>query len=179
MDNSETFELVSADAQGEVDLAVRDITTLLETARRQAARSVNALMTATYWQIGRRIVEFEQGGKERAGYGEKLIERLSADLTVKFGRGFSYRNLAQMRQFYNDWQILQTVSAESATETPDKLIVQTLPGQLEVEALAPKFPLSWSHYVKLLSVENPNARAFYETETLRGGWSLRQLDRQI
>jgi hypothetical protein len=80
-----------------------DIVALLESARRTAARSVNALMTASYWEIGRRIVEFEQGGQERAIYGEALIQRLSADLTRRFGRGFSPRNIEQMRQFYQCW----------------------------------------------------------------------------
>ena len=80
-----------------------DIVTLLETARHTAARSVNALMTATYWAIGRRIVEFEQGGEERAAYGNALLKRLAVDLTARFGRGFSVRNLEQMRLFYQAW----------------------------------------------------------------------------
>lgn len=169
-----------------------DIVALLETARRTAARSVNALMTASYWEIGRRIVEFEQGGQDRATYGEALIQRLSADLTRRFGRGFSPRNIEQMRQFYQCWpteqirqtlsgklaarQIPQTVSAE-LTSSP---IVQT-PSALSADlpALAQAFPLPWSAYVRLLSVKNEMARAFYETEALRGGWSVRQLDRQV
>ena len=93
-----------------------DIVALLEGARGAAARSVNALMTATYWEIGRRIVEFEQGGVERAAYGESLIERLAADLTQKFGHGFSPRNLEQMRLFYRGWPIPQTQSAELRLE---------------------------------------------------------------
>ncbi|MFN3612593.1 DUF1016 N-terminal domain-containing protein, partial [Tepidimonas sp.] len=83
-----------------------DIVALLEAARRAAARSVNAVMTATYWAIGRRIVEGEQGGQARAAYGEALIKRLGADLSRQFGRGFGWRNLAQMRAFYlahMDW----------------------------------------------------------------------------
>src|SRR5205085_9169633 len=95
------------------DIFENGIATLLETARCQAAQSVNAILTATYWEIGRRIVEFEQQGQERAGYGEQLISRLSKSLTARFGRGFSQRNLEQMRQFYIEWQIPQTVSAES------------------------------------------------------------------
>ena len=92
-----------------------DIVALLEAARRAAARSVNVLMTATYWEIGRRIVEFDQGGQNRAGYGQALIKRLSADLSRRFGRGFSERNLEQMRLFYQAWPIThisQTPSAE-------------------------------------------------------------------
>ena len=91
-----------------------DIVALLESARCAAARSVNALMTASYWEIGRRIVEFEQGGQERAAYGETMIKRLGADLSRQFGRGFGWRNLAQMCSFYLTWsadQILQTLSA--------------------------------------------------------------------
>ena len=75
-----------------------DIVTLLESARRIAARSVNALMTASYWEIGRRIVEFEQDGQERAAYGEALLLRLAEDLSARFGSGFSRRNLQQMRE---------------------------------------------------------------------------------
>ncbi len=72
---------------------------LLETSRHTAARTVNSLMTATYWEIGRRIVEFEQGGKKRAGYGEELLKRLASDLTTRFGRGFSETNLKSFRLF--------------------------------------------------------------------------------
>ena len=169
-----------------------DIVALLEAARRTAARSVNALMTASYWEIGRRIIDFEQGGQDRATYGEALIQRLSADLTRCFGRGFSPRNIEQMRQFYQCWpaeQIRQTLSGKLATgkipqtvsaELTSSLISQT-PSALSADlpALAQAFPLPWSAYVRLLSVKNEMARAFYETEALRGGWSVRQLDRQI
>jgi predicted nuclease of restriction endonuclease-like (RecB) superfamily len=134
---------------------------LLEGARRAAARSVNHLMTAVYWEIGRRIVESEQSGERRATYGKALLKRLSDDLTTRFGRGFSERNLEQMRLFYLGWQIPQTPSAKSRP------------------AAAARFPLPWSHYVRLLGVKKPEARAFYEAEGLRGGWSVRQLDRQI
>jgi hypothetical protein len=91
-----------------------DVVGLLESARHQAARSVNAVMTTTYWQIGRRIVDVEQSGQGRAEYGERLIERLSADLTTRFGRGFGRRNLFQMRAFYLAYrEKVQTVSALS------------------------------------------------------------------
>jgi DUF1016 N-terminal domain len=78
----------------------------LEQARKYSARSVNAIMTRTYWEVGRRIVDHEQQGKKRAVYGEALIERLGLDLTAKFGRGFSQSNLWQMRDFYLGWPIL-------------------------------------------------------------------------
>lgn len=140
------------------------VVNLLEAARRAATRSVNAVMTTTYWHIGQRIVEQEQQGATRAGYGEELTRRLSADLTARFGRGFSHRNLEQMRRFYLLWPIAQTVSAQ---------LTPSLPGS------AQRFPLPWSHYVRLLSAKSPEARSFYEAEALRGGWTIRQLDRQI
>lgn len=149
------------------------IVELLDAARHAAARGVNALMTASYWEIGRRIVEAEQQGKRRAGYGEQLIERLSADLTAQFGRGFSRPNLQQMRSFFLTWPIRQTVSSESSP-------VPMAPARpWRLDELAQVFTLPWSAYVRLLSVKDAHARQFYEAEALRGGWSVRQLDRQI
>ena len=139
-----------------------DVIELLEAGRQAAARSVNSIMTVSYWKIGWRIVESEQQGDERASYGESLIKRLSVDLKAQVGRGFSERNLEQMRRFYSLWPIPQALSAES-----------------EFELLSQCFPLPWSHYVKLMSVRSEEARAFYEAESLRNGWSLRQLNRQI
>lgn len=162
------------------------IVELLSAARQAAARNVNALMTATYWEIGRRIVEAEQKGKRRAGYGEQLIERLSLDLTQRFGRGFSRPNLQQMRQFYLEWspdKIRQTVSSElEIRQTPSGKLPSTSVKKtigLSLQELAQAFTLPWSAYVRLLSVKNEHARSFYEIEALRGGWSVRQLDRQI
>src|SRR5579871_951213 len=131
------------DTQAFVDLSA-GIATLLAEARRRAARSVNALMTATYWEIGRRIVEFEQKGAERAEYGERVIERLSKDLTARFGRGFGIVNLSQMRRFHLTWTestILQTLSEklQALPETPGAEIVQTASGQLDLETLAAAF----------------------------------------
>jgi predicted nuclease of restriction endonuclease-like (RecB) superfamily len=155
------------------------IVELLKAARSAAARNVNSIMTAAYWDIGRRIVKFEQGGQRRAEYGEQLIEQLSADLTRQFGRGFGRANLWQMRAFYRAWpeaKILQTLSGESTSSIdPDS----TNSDSATVLALASRFPLPWSAYVRLLSVKNAEARTFYQTEALRSGWSIRQLDRQI
>ena len=156
-----------------------DIVALLEAARRTAARSVNAVMTATYWAVGQRIVTFEQAGHERAAYGEALIKRLGADLTHQFGRGFGWRNLTQMRAFYLAWpvdQILQMPSAKSAAPGNLQITSEQSP---DLSALAQAFPLPWSAYVRLLSVKNRQARSFYETEALRGGWTVAQLNRQI
>lgn len=100
---------------------VSEISFLLDQARHSAVRSMNALLTATYWDIGRRIVEYEQAGKARAGYGEELLTRLSQDLTANHGRGFSGRNLRQMRTFYLGWgDLADTVcQIRSAGEMPD------------------------------------------------------------
>lgn len=108
---------ISQTASGEYGALIGDIAELLEAARRTAAGTVNALMTATYWEIGRRIVEFEQGGAERAAYGENLLTHLSDDHTARFGRGFSADNLEIMRRFYVAYppaEISETVSRKSS-----------------------------------------------------------------
>jgi predicted nuclease of restriction endonuclease-like (RecB) superfamily len=136
-------------------------------------------MTATYWEIGRRIVNSEQGGAARANYGDELIKQLANDLSAQFGRGFGVVNLSQMRRFFLAWPtkgIFQTPSEKSLTPMA---ISELGASSSSNPALANQFPLPWSAYVRLLSVKNPEARSFYETETLRLGWSVRQLDRQI
>lgn len=153
-------------AGGGYDAMLRGIVDLLDSARRASVRAVNSVMTATYWEVGRRIVQLEQGGQERAAYGEEVLDKLAVDLLSRFGRGFSARNLRSMRLFYLGWsgrggrRIQQTSSAKSSL---------------------PKvaFPLPWSHYVTLLAVEDRVARAFYEREALAGGWTIRQLKRQV
>ena len=165
-----------------------DVSKIIDAARDSAARSVNAAMTAAYWLVGRRIVEFEQSGGERAEYGAALIEILAEDLTGQFGRGFSLQNIYNMRLFYLSYppdRILQTLSGKlpRRSQLP---IFQTASGNSEApfaevgfDELLTAFPLPWSAYVRLLSVRNEQARRFYEAEALRGGWSVRQLDRQI
>lgn len=162
---------------------------LIDEARRASARSVNAIMTGTYWLIGHHIVEFEQQGKKRAEYGEELLQRLAQDLTAKFGRGFSYPNVNKFRQFYlafSSPRILSTPSIESSQSILSTPSIesrgqkgQTPSDQLAVRDFSARFPLPWSAYVRLLSVTSEQARTFYEAEALRGGWSVRQLDRQI
>ncbi|HCK5591096.1 PDDEXK nuclease domain-containing protein [Pseudomonas mosselii] len=157
------------------------IVELLDAARQAAARSVNALMTASYWEIGRRIVEAEQKGRRRAGYGEQLMERLSADLTARFGRGFGVNNLESMRRFFLAYpppEISQTLSGKLGNESPTEKS-QTVSRRFDLTELAQVFTLPWSAYVRLLSIKDHYARQFYEAEALRGGWSVRQLDRQI
>ncbi len=161
---------------------------IIDAARESAARSVNAAMTAAYWLIGRRIVEFEQSGEERAEYGTALVEKLAEDLTGQFGRGFSLQNLYRMRLFYLAFppdRILSTPSGKSGPHQRRR-ILSTPSGEFEspstevgLDDLLTAFPLPWSAYVRLLSVGDEGAREFYETEALRGGWSVRQLDRQI
>ena len=165
-----------------------DVSKIIDAARESAARSVNAAMTAAYWLIGQRIVEFEQSGGERAEYGAALLERLAEDLTGRFGRGFSRQNIYNMRLFYLSYhpnRIRQTLSGILAP-SPRRQIFQTASGEFDppsVEVgfndLLTAFPLPWSAYVRLLSVRDEHARSFYEAEALQGGWSVRQLDRQI
>lgn len=168
------------------------IVELLETSRRYSARAVNAVMTGTYWEIGRRIVEFEQGGSERAAYGDALIRRLETDLSSRFGRGFSRQNLQQMRAFYLAWpsvaicqtpsgksEILADGSADARKSHNPTYAPTATTGIFDIASFATSFPLPWSAYVRLLSIKDPAVRRFYEAEALRGGWSVRQLDRQV
>lgn len=175
-------------------LLIEDIAGLLETARRASARAVNALMTATYWEVGRRIVEFEQHGGKRARYGEALLKRLAQDLSARAGKGFSRQNLQNMRSFYLTAppdQICQTLSGKlPAPQNSQTVSGESNPKDAGIPApsalpfalsdLARAFPLPWSHYVLLVSrSRSPEAFVFYQSEALRGGWSVRQLQRQI
>ncbi|WP_294707171.1 PDDEXK nuclease domain-containing protein [uncultured Fusobacterium sp.] len=130
-----------------------EIRGLLKSARENIVSTINSTMAKTYFLIGKRIVEEEQNGEKRAEYGKKLIKELSKKLTKEFGKGFSERNLEQMRKFYLAYSIPQTLSAE--------------------------FRLSWSHYLILMRMENLDERNFYEIEAIENNWSLRELRRQI
>jgi len=118
--------------------------------RHKAVMAVNTNMVATYWEIGHYIVEFEQGGKVKAGYGTGLLEKLSKDLTLEHGKGFSLSNLKRMRQFYTTYPIGATVSHQ----------------------------LSWSLIVELLKIDNPLERSFYEKQSVLENWNVRELRRQ-
>lgn len=123
--------------------------------------SVNISMVYTYYEIGRRIVEEEQNGKERADYGKYLLKDLSEYLTENSGKGFSLTNLKLMRQFYvvySQDQIGQTLSDQSEN--------------LPAVATGRKFYLSWSHYLKLMRIENVDERHFYEIESAKNDWSF-------
>ena len=130
-------------------------------------------------------MEYEQGGKTRAGYGEALLERLSADLASRYGRGFGVDNLQRFRAFYLAYppnQIYATMSRKSGLGQSDKkyaIASRISQAESSLSRIASFFTLPWSAYVRLLSIKNENARRFYETEALRGGWSVQQLDRQI
>jgi len=129
----------------------QDIKNILAEARKSAYRTVNVVMVEAYWNIGKRIVEEEQRGKQRADYGQKLLENLAANLTTDFGKGFDPSNLWNMRKFYLTFPILDALRRE----------------------------LSWTHYRLLLRVDNDKARDFYLDECAESHWSTRQLERQI
>jgi len=128
-----------------------DIKQILENARSSAYRAVNFAMVQAYWNIGKRIVEEEQQGKERAVYGENLIKNISDFLTKGFGKGFNISNIWYMRQFYLTFENLHALRGE----------------------------LSWTHYRLLLKIEKKDARSFYMIECAKSQWSTRQLERQI
>ena len=134
------------------------IAELLQSARQAVVRVVNQTMVYTYYEIGRMIVEEEQEGKERAAYGQQVLEEVSVQLTQNFGKGFSIVNLRQMRAFYLSYSIQQKSSAELQR---------------------PHFQLSWSHYLKLMRMENWEERSFYEIEAAANNWTLKELQRQF
>lgn len=145
---------------------------LIKEAQNSILKTVNRTMVLTYYQIGKMIVEEEQKGKDRAIYGESLIISLSSSLTNDFGKGFSVTNIQQMRKFYLIYSKQQTVSASSQKQqtTSAVSIKDTIMDQV--------FNLSWSHYVKLMRIEDENERNFYEIESFRNNWSVRELQRQ-
>ncbi len=157
---------------------IKRLADIIHSARATAVRQINKAQVLAYYEIGREIVEFEQRGKARAEYGEELIVKLSKDMTLRFGKGFSERNLRNMRAFYLNFPIRQTVSAESYISSK----FQTVSGKSSIcQTSSVEFDpqLSWSHYCELLSVENPLARSFYEQESINNNWSFRELKRQI
>jgi predicted nuclease of restriction endonuclease-like (RecB) superfamily len=130
-----------------------NIKNLIKESQNRIITAISNTMSLTYFEIGRMIVEEEQKGELRANYGKQIIKTLSVKLTKDFGQGFSMRNIEQMRQFYIAYSIPQTVSAE--------------------------FKLSWSHYLILMRINDENERRFYEVESIKNNWSLRELKRQL
>lgn len=135
-----------------IDSFYSKILDLLKSAHKTVYQSVNSTMVETYYKIGKLIVDEEQQGKEKAKYGKNLINELSERLSDEFGKGFSATNLKQMRSFYLTYSKGQTVSDE--------------------------FRLSWSHYLKLMRIDDENERKFYEIESIKNNWSISELQRQ-
>ena len=162
---------------------------LILSARGTVARGVDLVQVHTNFEIGRRIVNQEQRGKDRAAYGKEVIKALAARLTGEFGRGFSLSNLKSMRQFYLQNQHRIGPSATGQFGSPSKS--QSLTGQLEIpqsvsgelrsvsSPRARPFTLSWTHYVFLLGIKNPQERSFYEIEATEQNWKVRELKRQF
>lgn len=151
--------------QSYLDTAVNTI----RSAKAAAARSVNLAMVYAYFEIGRIIVEEEQGGNAPAGYRKQVLANVSERLTAEFGRGFSMTNVEQMRKFYRVYasdKIGQTLSEEFGRNLP-------------VTTTGRKIYLSWSHYLFLMRIDDVNARHFYEIEAATGNWSLKELKRQF
>jgi predicted nuclease of restriction endonuclease-like (RecB) superfamily len=152
------------------------VASVVEAARRAAVRSVNTVMTTTYWEVGRRIVEREQAGATRAGYGQALLQRLSGDLTK---RGYPPLESIPASSAAGLGSISATTSRKSKPKKSATLSRKSTARSSAVMS-APPFRLSWSHYVILTRrLDAGLPRNFYETEALRGGWTVRQLERQI
>ena len=138
---------------------------LLQSAKSKTVRQINQIMVLTYFEIGKMIVEEEQDGLERATYGKQILQELSQVLTREFSKGFSVDNLENMRKFYLVYGKSETVSRISAntiSETPFRI-----------------FDLSWSHYLKLIRIDDNDERKFYEIEAFKNNWSVRELRRQF
>ncbi|WP_200930554.1 YhcG family protein [Pseudorhodoferax sp. Leaf274] len=153
---------------------------LVLAARQSVARGVDLVQVRTCFEIGRHIVEHEQGGQGRAAYGQALLKGLAERLTQAFGRGFAKSNLEYMRRFYLAYasraDIAQSPTGRSGAADSATAIAQFSTGPLQ--AAAP-FSLSWTHYVFLLGINNPDERSFYEIEASQQGWSLKHLRRQF
>jgi len=173
---------------------ITDLASFIEQGREAAVRYVNTALVTTYWVIGRRIVEYEQKGKERAEYGKALLKRLSIDLTKQFGKGWGEPHLRAIRQFYliyGDIEKRYTLCSESEESKESKIRYTPRSELIPAEVLTTKaqltfmesfngiFPLSWYHYRLFMRLDEPSKREFYEAECIRGNWSVRQLYRQI
>jgi predicted nuclease of restriction endonuclease-like (RecB) superfamily len=159
------------------------IADIINAARQNVVRAVNQTMVYTYFEIGRMIVEDEQHGKERAEYGKQVLKELSAKLSKDFGKGFSVENLDRMRFFYKTYS--QQISSTPLTKS-ESLIAQEASSKTQhtiktedLQKVPHRFILSWSHYLKLMRIENSNERSFYEIECAANNWSLKELQRQF
>ncbi|NRS88224.1 putative nuclease of restriction endonuclease-like (RecB) superfamily [Flavobacterium sp. 7E] len=152
------------------------VVALLQNARQQVLRTVNATMTYTYFEIGRMIIEEEQNGKERAEYGKQILKGLSADLTKEFGKGFSMRNLEQIRKFYKTYSNSSSLSTILYNQIPQSVTAEF--NNAYFELFRSYFKLTWTHYTFLLRIDNEEERRFYEIESEKYNWSVRELKRQ-
>ena len=155
------------------------IVSLLQSAKNKVVRSVNQTMVFTYFEIGKMIVGEEQDGKERADYGKEILKELSKVLTKEFGKGFSVTNLKQMRSFYLLYQKGQTLSDEFGKKKPQTVSAESISETLSRKSENKNFKLSWSHYLKLMRIDDENERKFYEIESFKNNWSVRELQRQF
>ena len=147
---------------------------LLQQSKQQVVRAINQTMVYTYYEIGRMIVEEEQNGKNRAEYGKQLLKGLSKELNQEFGKGFSVDNLQNMRKLFSVYSIYETVSSISKNEIPH---IESVISQI-TQTVSPIFKLTWSHYIFLIRIDDSNERSFYEIETAKNNWSVRELKRQ-
>lgn len=152
----------------------KNIKTLIDSSRGEVVQTINTKMVETYFQIGKLIVEFEQQGKSRAEYAANTLKDLSAKLTKECGKGFSVDNLENMRKFYLLYGKSETLSRKSVASKS----VQKSETLSRKSSFIPSFKLSWSHYILLLRIEDPNERKFYEIEAAQENWSVRELKRQ-
>ena len=166
----------------------QQVVALVKNAQQQVIRAVNSTMVYTYFEIGRMIVEEEQNGKERAAYGKQVLKELSKELTKEFGKGFSVENLDRMRMFYRTYsisssltRILEIVNSSSLMTNSDNGKNQSVTGEFEIknsQTLFSFFKLTWTHYVFLMRIDDENERSFYEIESIKNNWSVRELKRQ-
>jgi predicted nuclease of restriction endonuclease-like (RecB) superfamily len=177
---------LSKDLQNKI--LFQQVAELLQNARLQVLRTVNSTMVCTYFEIGRMIVEEEQSGKDRAEYGKKILQGLSEELKKEFGKGFSVVNLENMRKFYLVYSISETVTgilqiqkSQSLTGELNTKISQSVTGVSEEsisKSLISLFKLTWTHYVFLMRIDDEKERRFYEIESEKYNWSVRELKRQ-
>ena len=169
----------------EDNMLVNDLRSIVSKARSKAFAAVNYSLVERNWRIGQRIVEQEQNGASRAEYGKHVIEIASAALTEEFGKGFSYTNIANYKRFYltfNNLQILQTVSEEFKKQKHQTLsdASSLLPQKDQTQSTQSELRLlPWSHYERLIRVEDKKAREWYAKEAFEQGWSFRTLNRNI
>ena len=166
---------------GNEDKLFEHISSLIEESRRHIAKAVNTAMVYTYYGVGQYIVEFEQNGDYRAAYGKGVLNRLSTKLTGLFGKGWSVDTLENCRKFFQVYSISsddqtksETLSRKSGNHSHE---ISETPSRKSDNRLS--FTLSWSHYLILMRIDNPDARSFYEIECAQQQWSVRQLSRQV